>query len=106
MSIKNLETYIVQLSKQIASFPSSSGGFTCNAVDNPKKEMWEVVETDLGFVSKKGEAERVKGIEIKKNEGVSEKEDSENQGCKEEKGVTIDQLIDKNSPWRRKRRKF
>lgn len=38
---------------------------------------------------------------IEKKKGGSEKEESGNQGDKEKSGVTIDELINKNSPYRR-----
>ncbi|XP_050916381.1 uncharacterized protein LOC127131507 [Lathyrus oleraceus] len=88
VSIKNLETWIGQLSKQINALPSSSGGFTGSTVDNPKNETCKVVETDFGVVTKEGEAERVKEGGIKKKEGRLEKEDSGNQCDKEERGFT------------------
>ncbi|XP_050910031.1 uncharacterized protein LOC127123897 [Lathyrus oleraceus] len=105
-SIKNLETQIGQLSRQIVALPSSSGGFTGNTVDNPKNETCKVVETYFGVVTEKGEVERAQDDEIEKKECGSEKEDGENQGDKEERGVIIDQLIDKNSPWKRTKKKI
>lgn len=89
-SIKNLETHIGQLSRQITALPSSSREFTSNTVDNPNNETCKVMEMDFGVVTKKGEAEKVKKVKIEIKEGGSEKEDSENQGDKEERGITID----------------
>lgn len=77
-SIKNLETQIGQLSRQIVSLSSSSGGFTGNTVDNPKNETYKVVETDFGVVTEEDEAERVQEGEVKKNKGEIEKEESGN----------------------------
>lgn len=92
--IKNLEMRIGQLSRQIVILPSYSGGFTCNTVDNPKNESYKIVETYFGFITENDEDEIVK-------EDVIEKEESKNQGDQEARGFTLDQLIDKNSPWRR-----
>lgn len=46
-SIKNMETHIGQLSRQIADLPSSSGGFIGNIVGNPKNEPWKAVDTSF-----------------------------------------------------------
>lgn len=57
VSIKNIEMNISQLSRQIAAFPSSSGGFTSNIVDNPKNETCKVVDTNLGVNIRKDKDE-------------------------------------------------
>lgn len=81
--------------------PSSSGGFTGNTVDNPKNESCKDVETDFGVRIEKGEIEIVKEDVIERKECGIQKEENGNQGDKEEREFTLDQLIDKNSPWRR-----
>ncbi|XP_050875549.1 uncharacterized protein LOC127079170 [Lathyrus oleraceus] len=105
-SIKNLEMHIGQLSRQIAALPSSNGGFTSNIIDNPKNESCKDVETGFGVITKKGEAEIVKEDVIEKKEGGIEKEESGNQDDKGERGFTLDQLIDKNPPWRRTKKQI
>lgn len=53
------------------------------------------------MIAKKSEDEVVEE-DFRENEEMKiEKEDSGNKGDQEERGATIDQLIDKNSPWRR-----
>lgn len=99
--IKEMKMHIGQLSRQITNLPSSSGGFTGNTVDKPKNESCKAVETGFGVITEKGQDEIVKEDVIEKEEDVIEKEESGNQGDEEEKGVTIDQLIDTNSLWRR-----
>lgn len=94
VSIKNLEMKISQLSRQVTAFPSSSGGFTSNIVDNPKNESCKTVEIGFGVITKKGEAEIVKEDVIDIKEGGIEKEESESQDDEEERGFTLDQLID------------
>ncbi|XP_050919368.1 uncharacterized protein LOC127136901 [Lathyrus oleraceus] len=79
---------------QIVVMPSSCGGFPGNTVDNPKNQTCKVIDTCLGEIIEQGKDEATK-------EGVVELEESGNQGEKEERRVTLDQLIDKNSPWRR-----
>lgn len=59
------------------------------------------MDTYFGLITKKGKAERVQEDEIEKKEGEIEKQKSVNQCDKEERVVIIDQLIDKNSPWKR-----
>lgn len=88
-SIKNLETQIGQLSRQIVALPSLSGGFTGNTIDNPKNETCKVVEIDFGVVTKIGEAERVKVDDIEKKEGGIEKEESGNQGTKRKEELPL-----------------
>lgn len=95
-SIKKLEMQIGQLSRQITALLSSSGGFTGNTVDNPKSETYKVVETDSEVITNRGEDEM---IEIR-----TETEESKNQSDQAENEVTIEQLIDKNSPWRMNKR--
>ncbi|XP_050909769.1 uncharacterized protein LOC127123611 [Lathyrus oleraceus] len=56
-SIKNLETHIAQLSRQIVVLPSSSEGFIGNTMDNPKNETCKDVETDFGVITEKGKPE-------------------------------------------------
>ena len=85
---------IDQLSRQIVVLPSLSGGFTDNTIDSPKNETCKVLDTSLGEIIKQDKDDTTK-------EGVIEREKSENQGDKEEREVTIDQLIDKNSHYRR-----
>lgn len=103
-SIKNLETHIGQLSRQITVLPSLNGGFTCNIIYNPKNESCKSVETGFGVTIEKGEDEIIKEDEdeivkedVIEKEGVIEKEESNNHGDQEQKRVTIDKLIDKNS---------
>ena len=81
--------------------PSSNGGFIGNTIYNSKNEWYKTVEMNFGVITKKGEAEIVKENVIEKKEGGIGKEEIRHQGDKEERWVTIDQLIDKNSPWRR-----
>ena len=85
---------IGQLSRQITTLPRSGGGFRSNIMANPKNETCKAVETDFEVITKQGEDEIVE-------EDVIEKEESGNQGEKEEIRVTIEQLIDKNSHLRR-----
>lgn len=73
--------------------PSSEEGFTDNTIDNPKNETWKVVDTDLGVI-------------IEKDKYEIDKEDNKNQGEQEERGFTLDQIIDKNSPWRRMKKQI
>lgn len=65
-SIKNLETHIGQLSRQIVAFPSSSGGFIGNTVDNPKNETCKVMKTDFGLVTRNEKVEKIKRIKWRK----------------------------------------
>ena len=95
-SNKNLEMQIGQISRQLASLPSSSGGFTGNTIDNRKTETYKAVEIGFEVITSRGEDEIV--------EVRTETEESKNQGDQAEKGVTIEQLIDKNSPRRRTKR--
>lgn len=55
-----METQIGQLSRQIASLPSSSVWLTGNTVDNPKNETCKVMEMDFGMVTRNEEVEKVK----------------------------------------------
>ncbi|XP_050897955.1 uncharacterized protein LOC127104852 [Lathyrus oleraceus] len=52
-SIKDLKMKIGQLSRQVAAFSSSNGGFTGNTVDNPKNERCKVMDTCLRVIIKK-----------------------------------------------------
>lgn len=100
MSIKNSETQIGQLSRQIVALLSSSGGFTGNTIDNLKNETLKVVDMDFGVVTRNDKAGRVQEGETKN------KEESENQGDKEKIRVTLDKFIDKNSPCKRTKEKI
>lgn len=53
------------------------------------------------MATNKGEDEIVEEVLIEKEEVRIEKEESNNQGDQEERGVPIEQLIGKNSLWRR-----
>ena len=59
------------------------------------------MEADFGLVTRKEKVEKVQEDEIKEKVGESEKEENINQGEEEEIRVTLDDLIDKNSPWKR-----
>ncbi|XP_050908489.1 uncharacterized protein LOC127122147 [Lathyrus oleraceus] len=61
----------------------------------------ENVNQGFLVITKKGEAEIVKEDVIEKKEGGIEKEESGNQGGQKKIKVTIDKIIDENSPWRR-----
>lgn len=89
------------LFRQITALSNSSGVFTCNTVINTKNETCKVVEIDFGVITEKGKAKIIKEDVIERKEGGIEKDDSSNQGDQEERGVTINQLIDKKYPWRR-----
>lgn len=58
-SIQFLEMQIGQLSHQIAVLRSSSGGFTCNTVDNPKSETCKALERRFEVITNRGEDEIV-----------------------------------------------
>lgn len=93
--------HICLLSRQIDTLPSSSGWFIGSTIDNPKNELCKDVETGFGVITEKDEDEIVKEDMIETEEYVIEKEESNNLGDQEERAIIIDQLIDKNSPWRR-----
>lgn len=88
---------IGHLSRQMATLYGSSGGFTSDRVDNPKKESCKAVETSFEVVTNKGVNEIVEEELMEKKEMRSEKHESKNQDDQAERGVTIEQLIDKNS---------
>ncbi|XP_050892563.1 uncharacterized protein LOC127098101 [Lathyrus oleraceus] len=90
-SIKNLEVQI---------------GFTGDTVDNPKNDSCKAIEKGFEVITKKGENEIVEEDLIEKEEVRIEKKESNNLGDQEEKGVTIEQLKDKISPWRRTKKKI
>ncbi|XP_050889027.1 uncharacterized protein LOC127094210 [Lathyrus oleraceus] len=86
--------------------PSSSGGFKSNTVDNPKNETCNDLEAGFEVITNIGKDKVVEEVLIEKDDVGSEKEGSENQSDKVEKGVTIEQLIDKKSPWRRTKKQI
>lgn len=82
------------------------GGFTGNTIGNPKNESCKAVETGFEVATNKGKEEIVEEVFIEEEEVRIEKEKSNNQGDQEERGVTIEQLLDKNSPWIRAKNKI
>ena len=93
VSIKNLEVQIGQLSRQIAALHDLSGGFT--TVDNPKNESCKAVEMGFEVIINKGGYEILEEELMEKEEVRTEREESKNQGDQVERGLTIEQLIDK-----------
>lgn len=75
--------------------------FIGNIVDNPKNESYKVVETGFKVITNRGEDEIVEEDLMEKQEVGTKREESKNQGDRERRGVTIEQLINKNSHWRR-----
>lgn len=75
-------------------------------VENHKKESYKTMETSFELITKIGKDEIVEEDVIDKGKMRIEKEESNNQGGQEERGVTIEQLIYKNSPWRRTKKKI
>lgn len=59
------------------------------------------MEADLGSVNRNEEVEKVQEDKIKEKVGEIKKEENRNQGDEENKGVTLDYFIGKNSPWKR-----
>lgn len=53
------------------------------------------------MITNKGEDEIVEGVLMEKEEVKTKKEQTNNQGNQEDIRVTIGQLIDEKSPWRR-----
>lgn len=98
-SIKNIDMKIGQLSRQITSLPSASGGLTGNTVDNPKNETSKVVDAGSEKII---EQDNKKTIQ----EGVIEREENGKQGDEEGRGVTLDHFFDKKSTWRRMKKQI
>lgn len=98
--------HIGQLSRQISALPGSSGGFTGNTLDNPKNQFCKAVETGFEVITNTGEVEIVEEELMEKEEVRTKREKSKNQGAQVERGVTIEQLIDKNSHWRRNKKQI
>lgn len=93
-SIKFLEMQIGQSARQIVVLPISSGGFIGKTIDNPKNESCRAVETGFKVITNKGQDETVKEVLMEKEE------------VRIERGLAIGQLIDKNYPWRRTKKKI
>lgn len=73
-SVKNLETQIGQLSRQIVALPSSRGGFTGKNVDIPKNESCKAVDTGFGVIIENGKDEILEEDMIeKKNEELKKR---------------------------------
>lgn len=98
-SIKFLEMQIGQLSRQITSLLGSSGGFTVNIIDNPINKSCKAVKTGFMGITNMGENEIMDEDLIEKEEVRTTREESKNQGDQDERGITGEKLIDKNSPW-------
>ncbi|XP_050909933.1 uncharacterized protein LOC127123788 [Lathyrus oleraceus] len=64
------------------------------------------VETSFELITNRGENEIVEEDLMEKEELMTEREESKNQGDQEEIGATIEQLIDKNSSWRRTKKQI
>ena len=60
--------------------------------------LWKLI---LGWLLERRKLKRLKREKFEEKDGEIEKEESGNQGDEEERGVTLDYFIDKNSPWKR-----
>lgn len=70
-------------------------------MDNPKNETCKALETSFEVIANRGEDEIMEEDLIEEEEVGTEKGESKNHSDQTKKGVTIEQLMDENSPWRR-----
>lgn len=75
-------------------------------MDNPKSETCKDVESGFEVITNISEDEILEKDLIGGEEMGTEKEESKNQSDEAKKGVTIEQWIDKTSPWRRTKKKI
>lgn len=75
-------------------------------MDNPKNETCKALETGFEVITNRG-GDEIVGEDLREKEEVeTEKEESKNHSDQAEKGVTIKQLIDKLSPWRKTKKQI
>lgn len=75
-------------------------------MDNSKNETCKDLETCFEVITNRGEDEIMEEDLIEEEKLGAEKDDSKNHSDQVEKEFTIGQLIDKNSPWRRTKKKI